>query len=190
MREGQVNEDEFPAPNTLTPYPEATSVVVGNEYYKLSRFLPRGVYLHICLSFFFSSPSVINALSMRPCPLCASQPSHRVHSPTLMSRSSPPPHLLFSHSSSRVCLLPSCSGYSQRPLALSILSLSFLCIPPLPFASLSSYPCPSRTFTFLTSFLLSSCLPSISRVPLSFPRVSSLSCAFVLPASLFHSLRP
>ncbi|KAI0327551.1 glycoside hydrolase family 79 protein [Cubamyces sp. BRFM 1775] len=35
-------EDTFPPFTALTPYPEATSVVVGDAYYALSRFLPRG----------------------------------------------------------------------------------------------------------------------------------------------------
>ncbi|KAI0659696.1 hypothetical protein C8Q70DRAFT_88442 [Cubamyces menziesii] len=35
-------EDTFPPPTALTPYPEATSVIVGAAYYALSRFLPRG----------------------------------------------------------------------------------------------------------------------------------------------------
>ena len=33
----------FPAPNQITPYPEASSVNVSDEYYQLSRFMPRGV---------------------------------------------------------------------------------------------------------------------------------------------------
>ena len=38
----QVNVDEFPPPNTVTPYPEATSITVGDEYYVLSKWLPAG----------------------------------------------------------------------------------------------------------------------------------------------------
>ena len=31
-----------PAPNEITPYPEATSMNVSDEYYQLSKFMPRG----------------------------------------------------------------------------------------------------------------------------------------------------
>ncbi|KAI1796214.1 glycoside hydrolase family 79 protein [Ganoderma leucocontextum] len=40
-----LNEDEFPPANTITPYPEATQITVGNAYYELSRFLPRGTHM-------------------------------------------------------------------------------------------------------------------------------------------------
>ncbi|KIP06086.1 glycoside hydrolase family 79 protein [Phlebiopsis gigantea 11061_1 CR5-6] len=40
-----VNEDEFPPPNTVTPYPEATHIAVGNEYYELSKWLPSGTHM-------------------------------------------------------------------------------------------------------------------------------------------------
>lgn len=41
----KVNEDQFPPPNTVTPYPEATHIVVGNEYYELSKWLPSGTHM-------------------------------------------------------------------------------------------------------------------------------------------------
>ncbi|KAI0676340.1 glycoside hydrolase family 79 protein [Trametes maxima] len=37
-----LNEDTFPPPTELTPYPEATQVIVGDAFYTLARFLPRG----------------------------------------------------------------------------------------------------------------------------------------------------
>lgn len=38
----QINEDEFPPPSTVTPYPEATQITVGDAYYGLSKWLPAG----------------------------------------------------------------------------------------------------------------------------------------------------
>ncbi|KAI0355952.1 glycoside hydrolase family 79 protein [Trametes cingulata] len=38
----EFNVDTFPPPTALTPYPEATSIVVGDEFYTLARFLPSG----------------------------------------------------------------------------------------------------------------------------------------------------
>ena len=40
-----MNEDVFPTPNVVTPYPEATHIVVGNDFYKLSRYLPEGTHM-------------------------------------------------------------------------------------------------------------------------------------------------
>ncbi|CCM03869.1 uncharacterized protein FIBRA_06020 [Fibroporia radiculosa] len=40
-----VNEDEFPPSSAITPYPEATQIVVGNEFYELSRWLPAGTHM-------------------------------------------------------------------------------------------------------------------------------------------------
>ncbi|KAH8107686.1 glycoside hydrolase family 79 protein [Cristinia sonorae] len=40
-----INENSFPPPNTVTPYPEATSVVVGDGYYQLSRFMLPGTQM-------------------------------------------------------------------------------------------------------------------------------------------------
>ena len=37
-----INEVDALPPNTITPYPDATHIAVGNGYYELSRFLPRG----------------------------------------------------------------------------------------------------------------------------------------------------
>lgn len=42
----KIIEDQFPPSNSITPYPEATSIVVGNAYYTLSRFMPRGMELN------------------------------------------------------------------------------------------------------------------------------------------------
>lgn len=33
----------FPPSNAITPYPEATNITVGNEYYQLSKWLPSGL---------------------------------------------------------------------------------------------------------------------------------------------------
>lgn len=40
----QINEDVFPPANSVTPYPEASNITVGNEYYTLSKWLPSGMY--------------------------------------------------------------------------------------------------------------------------------------------------
>ena len=32
----------YPTSNQITPYPEASSVIIGDEYYRASRFMPRG----------------------------------------------------------------------------------------------------------------------------------------------------
>ena len=40
-----LNADVFPTPNAITPYPEATHIVVGNDFYKLSRHLPQGTHM-------------------------------------------------------------------------------------------------------------------------------------------------
>ncbi|RDX48499.1 glycoside hydrolase family 79 protein [Lentinus brumalis] len=37
-----LNDDDYPPPDDITPYPEATQITVGNDYYQLSRYLPRG----------------------------------------------------------------------------------------------------------------------------------------------------
>ena len=42
-----MEEDAFPPPTVETPYPVATSITVGDEYYKLSKWLPRGTYIRI-----------------------------------------------------------------------------------------------------------------------------------------------
>lgn len=41
----QINEDEFPPPNSVTPYPEATKITVGDEYYTLVKYLPAGTQM-------------------------------------------------------------------------------------------------------------------------------------------------
>ncbi|KAL4247519.1 Beta-glucuronidase C-terminal domain-containing protein [Abortiporus biennis] len=40
-----INSDKFPAPNSITPYPEATSISVGDSYYQLSKFLLPGTHM-------------------------------------------------------------------------------------------------------------------------------------------------
>ncbi|RPD70303.1 glycoside hydrolase family 79 protein [Lentinus tigrinus ALCF2SS1-7] len=57
-----INEDEFPPANTITPYPEATHITVGNEYYELSRFLPRGT--HMTWGINLGADNVTNAVNM------------------------------------------------------------------------------------------------------------------------------
>ncbi|PSS35531.1 hypothetical protein PHLCEN_2v1525, partial [Hermanssonia centrifuga] len=37
-----INQDVFPPPNSVTPYPEATQITVGDGYYELSKWLPSG----------------------------------------------------------------------------------------------------------------------------------------------------
>ncbi|OCH91400.1 glycoside hydrolase family 79 protein [Obba rivulosa] len=37
-----VADEVFPTPDALTPYPEASTLTVGNDYYMLSQFLPSG----------------------------------------------------------------------------------------------------------------------------------------------------
>ncbi|KAI0689488.1 glycoside hydrolase family 79 protein [Cerioporus squamosus] len=57
-----INEDEFPPANTITPYPEATQITVGDEYYELSRFLPRGT--HMTWGVNLGADNVTNAVNM------------------------------------------------------------------------------------------------------------------------------
>lgn len=57
-----INEDEFPPSNTITPYPEATSITVGDGYYQLSRFLPSGT--HMTWGVNFGADNVTNAVNM------------------------------------------------------------------------------------------------------------------------------
>ncbi|TBU46627.1 glycoside hydrolase family 79 protein [Dichomitus squalens] len=57
-----INEDEFPPANTITPYPEATHITVGDAYYQLSRFLPRGT--HVTWGINFGADNVTNAVNM------------------------------------------------------------------------------------------------------------------------------
>lgn len=40
----QINEDEFPPAGTITPFPEATKIVVGDGYYQLSKHLLPGIH--------------------------------------------------------------------------------------------------------------------------------------------------
>ncbi|KAI0751851.1 glycoside hydrolase family 79 protein [Daedaleopsis nitida] len=56
------SEAEFPPSNTITPYPEATHIVVGNKYYELSRFLPRGT--HMTWGINMGADDVTNAVNM------------------------------------------------------------------------------------------------------------------------------
>lgn len=43
----KVNQDIFPPANAITPYPEATNITVGNEYYSLVRWLPAGLHFSL-----------------------------------------------------------------------------------------------------------------------------------------------
>ena len=40
-----LNQDLFPTPNKIEPYPEATQIMVGDAYYGLSRYLPKGTHM-------------------------------------------------------------------------------------------------------------------------------------------------
>ncbi|KAH9928926.1 glycoside hydrolase family 79 protein [Fomitopsis serialis] len=40
-----INEDVFPPSNAITPYPEATNITVGSEYYTLVKWLPSGTHM-------------------------------------------------------------------------------------------------------------------------------------------------
>ena len=38
----QISQLEFPDPTVINPYPEATTIIIGDGYYRLARFLPPG----------------------------------------------------------------------------------------------------------------------------------------------------
>lgn len=57
-----INQDQFPPANTITPYPEATHITVGNAYYELSRFLPHGT--HMTWGINLGADNVTNAVNM------------------------------------------------------------------------------------------------------------------------------
>ncbi|KAI0831387.1 glycoside hydrolase family 79 protein [Trametes gibbosa] len=57
-----IEESSFPPPNSITPYPEATSISVGNAYYALSRFLPRGTRMTWGVN--LGANNVTNAVNM------------------------------------------------------------------------------------------------------------------------------
>ena len=57
-----INEAQFPPPSTNTPYPEATQIVVGNAFYELSRFLPRGTRMTWGIN--FGADNATNAANM------------------------------------------------------------------------------------------------------------------------------
>ncbi|KAI0092691.1 glycoside hydrolase family 79 protein [Irpex rosettiformis] len=62
-----IESADFPPPNTITPYPEATRVVVGDEYYALSRFLPAGKYpvgTHMTWGINLGLDNATNAMNM------------------------------------------------------------------------------------------------------------------------------
>ncbi|KAH9936819.1 glycoside hydrolase family 79 protein [Epithele typhae] len=40
-----IEQDAFPPPNSITPFPEASTITVGDAYYQLSRFLPFGTHM-------------------------------------------------------------------------------------------------------------------------------------------------
>ena len=49
----KINEDEFPPPSSVTPYPEATKITVGDAYYALSKWLPAGKCYSVMVSIGF-----------------------------------------------------------------------------------------------------------------------------------------
>ncbi|OSD01894.1 glycoside hydrolase family 79 protein [Trametes coccinea BRFM310] len=57
-----IEEASFPPPNTITPYPEATSITVGDAYYSLSRFLPTGTRMVWGVN--LGADNVTNAVNM------------------------------------------------------------------------------------------------------------------------------
>ncbi|OJT07649.1 Beta-glucuronidase [Trametes pubescens] len=57
-----IEDSSFPPPNSVTPYPEATSITVGNAYYSLSRFLPRGTRMTWGVN--LGADNVTNAVNM------------------------------------------------------------------------------------------------------------------------------
>ncbi|KAI0666081.1 glycoside hydrolase family 79 protein [Trametes maxima] len=57
-----IEDSSFPPPNSITPYPEATSITVGNAYYSLSRFLPRGT--HMTWGVNLGADNITNAVNM------------------------------------------------------------------------------------------------------------------------------
>ncbi|KAI0787956.1 hypothetical protein C8Q74DRAFT_1315715 [Fomes fomentarius] len=57
-----IEEAQFPPPNTVTPFPEATSITVGDSFYQLSRFLPSGT--HMTWGVNFGADNVTNAVNM------------------------------------------------------------------------------------------------------------------------------
>ncbi|KAH9856965.1 glycoside hydrolase family 79 protein [Lenzites betulinus] len=57
-----IEDSSFPPANSITPYPEATSITVGNAYYSLSRFLPRGTRMTWGVN--LGADNVTNAVNM------------------------------------------------------------------------------------------------------------------------------
>ncbi|KAI0071769.1 glycoside hydrolase family 79 protein [Panus rudis PR-1116 ss-1] len=57
-----INSDSFPPPNSITPYPEATRIVVGDGYYQLSKFLPQGTVMTWGVN--LGADNVTNAVNM------------------------------------------------------------------------------------------------------------------------------
>ena len=57
-----INVDEFPPANSVTPFPEASSITVGDGFYQLSRFLPRGT--HMTWGINFGANNATNAVNM------------------------------------------------------------------------------------------------------------------------------
>ena len=57
-----LDKDSFPTPNTITPYPEATQITVGDSYYDLSRYLPPGT--HMVWGVNLASNNTTNAVNM------------------------------------------------------------------------------------------------------------------------------
>ncbi|EMD38720.1 glycoside hydrolase family 79 protein [Gelatoporia subvermispora B] len=57
-----ISDEVFPAPDSVTPYPEATTLTVGDEYYALSQFLPSGTRMIWGVN--LGSDNVTNAVNM------------------------------------------------------------------------------------------------------------------------------
>lgn len=57
-----ISEADFPPENTITPYPEATHITVGDKYYELSRNLPRGTHMTWGLN--MGADNITNAVNM------------------------------------------------------------------------------------------------------------------------------
>ncbi|KZT63900.1 glycoside hydrolase family 79 protein [Daedalea quercina L-15889] len=57
-----INEDVFPPSNVVTPYPEATNITVGNEYYTLVKWLPSNTRMVWGVNFGYNN--ITNAVNM------------------------------------------------------------------------------------------------------------------------------
>ncbi|KAI0751865.1 glycoside hydrolase family 79 protein [Daedaleopsis nitida] len=57
-----IDQAQFPPPNSITPFPEASRITVGDGYYQLSRFLPSGT--HMTWGVNLGADNVTNAVNM------------------------------------------------------------------------------------------------------------------------------